>query len=86
MERNFEAKFQIGKAGLTASAIETFKTAFKTHHQIRISVLKSAGRNKENVTKLASEIQGKMGSPCAIRVIGFTIIFVHIKRANRQSL
>jgi RNA-binding protein YhbY len=83
MERNFEAKFQIGKAGLTAPAIETFKIAFKTHHQLRISVLKSAGRNKENVIKIASEIQGKMGSPCAVRVIGFTIIFVHIKKAKK---
>lgn len=83
MEKGPEVKFQIGKAGLTDSAVESYRLAFKTHHQLRISVLKSAGRNRDNVKEIASRIQEKLGFSTAVRIMGFTIILLRIKHPRK---
>lgn len=71
---NIEAKFQIGKNGVTDGFIETLKLGFKTHKQIRISVLRSAAPNKDKVKEMAEEIASKIGIKTKHRIIGFTII------------
>jgi RNA-binding protein YhbY len=73
----FEAKFQIGKSGITETFIETLKTAFKTHRQLRISTLASSGRDKEKIKLMASQISeelSSLGLSTAYKIIGFTII------------
>ena len=72
----FLAKFQIGKQGLTSSFIDSVAIAFKNKKQVRISVLKSAARDREEIKKMASEIQEKLPVKCKCRVIGFTIILI----------
>ena len=68
------AKFQIGKNGLADNLVETLQTAFKTHRQIRISVLKSSPRSKEKIESYAEQIQEKLPFKTRLRIIGFTII------------
>lgn len=78
---NFSAvKFQIGKAGLTDNVILSLNNAFKAHSQIRISVLKSATRNKEEIIKLAESITQKTEYKCAYKILGFTIILIRLGR------
>ena len=76
----FEAEFQIGKKGLTPEAINSFATALKTHRQLRISMLKSSGRNREIVKQTALEIKQRMPHHCAYKIIGFTIILTKHKK------
>lgn len=71
-----EAKFQIGKAGLTEGFISSLNLALKTHKRIRISVLKSAGREKESIKKMAEEICLKLIEKCNFKIVGFTIILI----------
>lgn len=68
------AKFQIGKFGITPGSIESLGSALKTHRQVRVSVLKSFGRNKSNMETIAKEITSKLKQKCNYRIIGFTII------------
>jgi RNA-binding protein YhbY len=68
-------KFQIGKNGITEEVIATLNTAFKTHKQIRVSALKSSGRNRATITRMAEQIQRRLNSQTLFKVIGFTIIF-----------
>ncbi|MFH1290345.1 MAG: YhbY family RNA-binding protein [Nanoarchaeota archaeon] len=69
------AKFQIGKNGLTDGTIESLSLALKYHKQVRISVLKSACRNREELKKIAEELQEKLPIKNH-RVIGYTIILI----------
>lgn len=70
-----EIKYQIGKQGLTEGVVESLKTAFKHHKIIRISVLKSSGRDRNSILDLAKEISDKVsGGKYVHKVIGFTII------------
>lgn len=71
--------FQIGKFGVTPGVIESLTLAFKNHKQIRISTLKSSGRNRDNIEQMAKDIIARLAEKkenCDYRIIGFTIILV----------
>ncbi len=78
-----EVKFQIGKKGLTDEFIATLDNALKSHNQLRISVLKSAGRDSKHVKEIADEISSKLSYKNAVKVIGFTII---VRKLSRQPI
>ena len=69
-----EAKFQIGKNPINDNFIASLDLAFKTHDQIRISILKSATRDKKQVMELATNIQSKLKKKTYLRIIGYTVI------------
>lgn len=66
--------FQIGKFGVTPGVIESLSLALKNHKQVRISVLKSSGRNRENIEEIAKELVSKLKENCTYTIVGFTII------------
>lgn len=75
-------ELQLGKAGITENFIATLKSRFDKNKNIKISVLRSARENKEQVKKLAEEIVEKLGGNYNLRVLGFTII---LKKQNKNS-
>ena len=75
----FAAKFQIGKQGVTDGVIESLNNAMKSHRQVRISVLKSATRNREELKQIAENLKQKIKYRFSCRIIGYTIIMIKIK-------
>lgn len=70
-----ELNFQIGKNGLTDGVIEALRLISKHHKKIRISVLKSSGRDRNSIKSLANEIISKLGKAYTLtKIIGFTIL------------
>ena len=67
-------KFQIGKSGLTKGVIDSLNLAFKNHRQVRVSVLKSAGRDRESIKSMAQKISESLQVRNAFKILGFTII------------
>jgi len=67
-------EMQLGKNGVTENFIQTLKSHFQKHENVRISVLKSAGHTKEKVKKYSDEILNKLGKNYTSRVVGFTIV------------
>ncbi len=74
--------FQIGKSGVTQGVIDSLKLAFKNHKRIRVSLLQSSGRNRENIESIANEIINRLGGSYEYNLIGFTII---IKKLSKQK-
>jgi RNA-binding protein YhbY len=72
--KTYVTKFQIGKNGITPGVLTSLSQDLKIHRQVRVTVLKSAGRNKERVKELASELKEKLPMKCSSRIIGFIII------------
>lgn len=70
------SKFQIGKFGITPGVLSALSMALKNHKQIRISVLKSSGRDRESIKTMAQEIVDKLEENCDYKIIGFTIILI----------
>ena len=75
----FETTFQLGKNGITVNFISSLDSAFKTHRQIRISALKSSGRDKESIKATDKEIVSKLKTNAIFKVIGFTIILRRVR-------
>jgi len=78
--------FQIGKFGITPGVIESLELSLKHHRQIRISALKSSGRDRDNMNKMGEELVTKLKEKkiiCDFRTIGFTIII--IKKADQKQ-
>lgn len=74
-----QAKFQIGKNGLTEGTIESLNNVFKTHKQVRVSVLKSCCRDRAQLEEIAKELIKKIPVKLNARIIGYTIILIKTK-------
>ncbi|MEK6926282.1 MAG: YhbY family RNA-binding protein [Nanoarchaeota archaeon] len=67
-------QMQIGKQGLTDNFIETLKKHFDKFRTVKISVLKSATRDKVEMKNMGEKIASRLGSNYTSKIIGFTII------------
>lgn len=76
-------QIQLGKQGITNNFIETLKNHFKKNKNVKISVLKSAGHDKEKVKEFSEKILNKLGKNYTVRVIGFTIVLKKWRKAMR---
>ena len=65
---------QLGKQGVTDNFMGTLEGHFQNHKVVRISVLKNARKNKDDVKKHAEEIIKRLGGRYTCKMIGFTII------------
>lgn len=72
---------QLGKQGISRNFIETLKSHFKNHENVKICVMKSAGHEREKVKKYADDILENLGNKYTARVIGFTIKVKKWRRA-----
>ena len=73
---------QIGKNGLATGFLQALENAFETKQDVRISVLKAAGHNHENVKEIAEKIISHLGRKYTYRVVGFTIFLKKWKKTK----
>ncbi len=71
--KSLQASIQIGKNGLNSGTIEVIRNAFKTHNDVKIHILKSAGHDREKVREIAEKIQQELGNKFTHKIVGFTI-------------
>ena len=62
---------QIGKNGLTDSVIQQIAKIFEHEERMKISILKSACRDKEEAKQMCEKIVGKLGPNFTYRLIGY---------------
>jgi RNA-binding protein YhbY len=74
---------QLGKQGVTDNFVESIRNNFKNHENVKVSVLKSATRNREGLKKVSEELLEKLGKNFTARIIGFTIVLKKWRREVR---
>ena len=74
---------QLGKQGVTDNFVESIRNNFKNHENVKVSVLKSATRNREGLKKVSEELLEKLGKNYTSRIIGFTIVLKKWRREVR---
>ncbi len=76
--------FQLGKQGFTQGTIELLKKTFKNHDLIKISVLKSCTRDRNEIKaiseRICSELQKSEGREFTSKIVGFTLNIRKLKR------
>ena len=80
-----QGRFQIGKNGVTEGVINSLNQDLKNHSQIRISLLKSATRDRERMNQMAEEIINKVNYNCKYRIIGFKILLRRQSARQKSS-
>ena len=78
------SQIQLGKNRITDNFISVLKSHFEKHANVKVSVLKSAGHDREEVKKLSDEILNKLGKKYTSRVIGFTIVVKKWRKEVRR--
>jgi RNA-binding protein YhbY len=78
-------QIQIGKNGLTESLIVNLKHHFDTCKNVKISVLRSCCRDKEELKKINEQILEKLGNHYTSRIIGYTIVVKKWRRDMRKD-
>lgn len=78
-------QLQIGKNGLTKPFIEGLAKTFKKHDLIKVSVLKSALRDREALKKMAenlcSELKALEKKDFTYKAIGYTLVIKKWRKA-----
>ncbi|MCK5149729.1 YhbY family RNA-binding protein [Candidatus Pacearchaeota archaeon] len=75
---------QLGKQGVTDNFIQTLKDHFKKQSNVRISVLRSCCRDKEELKKITLEILEKLGNHYTTKTIGYVIAVKKWRKAVRE--
>jgi len=75
-------KLQIGKNGLTNEFIEKLRKVFLKNDHVRISLLKSSGRDRQKTREWAEKIVSSLGTNYKYNIIGFTIALRKLRKAR----
>lgn len=81
--RKKQIEIQLGKKGISEDFIKTIQDMFKTHDHVRISVLKSAGHEKNKVKDFSEQILEGLGDNYTSKIIGFTIVIKRWRKPVR---
>ena len=76
-------QLQIGKNGLTQEFLENLKVRFITAENARISVLKSATRDKAELKLWVERMLAFLGKNFKVTVIGYTIVLRKLRKAAK---
>ena len=80
--RTGRASIQVGKNGLTSGIVENIKNCFKTHKDVKVCMLKSAGHDRKKVKEIAEKIRDELGEKYTYKIVGFTIFLKKWRKAR----
>jgi len=79
---------QMGKNGLTQNFIDNLEKTFKKHELVKISVLKSACRNREELKsrslELCSELKKRLNKKFTCKIVGYTLNIKKWRKLNSK--
>jgi RNA-binding protein YhbY len=75
-------EIQLGKNGVTDNFIESLKDRFTQVQNIKISVLRSCCRDKEDLKEIVEKILNGLGKNYTAKTIGYTIALKKWRKAR----
>ena len=76
-------KLQMGKNGLSNAFIEQVKSIFENETLIKISILKSACRDKADANKMAEELVRELGPKYDYKLVGYVMTIIKYRKEQR---
>ncbi|MAG39787.1 hypothetical protein CMI41_02365 [Candidatus Pacearchaeota archaeon] len=74
---------QLGKNGLSSEFIEQVKTVFKKEKILKITILRSACRDKKEAKVLAEELMEALGKKYKYKLIGYVLTVMKFRKKQR---
>jgi RNA-binding protein len=76
-------RLQIGKNGLSEAFIEQVRKLFEKEKVVKISILKSACRDKKDAEKMAQDLVGALGNKFDYKLVGYVITVIKFRKTQR---
>lgn len=76
-------RLQMGKKGLTPEFIEQVKSIFENETLIKVSILKSACRDKDEAKKIAEDLIEVLGEKYGYKLIGYVLTITKFRKIQR---
>jgi len=76
-------KLQIGKNGLTEAFIGQVKSIFEKESFVKISILKSACRDKKDAEKMGEDLIAVLGSKYDYKLVGYVLSVIKYRKDQR---
>ena len=76
-------RLQLGKNGLTTEFISQVQTIFKKEKILKITILKSACRDKAEAKQIADQLMDKLGPKYKYKLIGYVLTLMKFRKNQR---
>lgn len=76
-------KLQIGKNGLSEAFVEQVRKMFEDAEIVKITILKSACRDKKDAEKICEELVGALGPKYSYKLIGYVVSLRRFRKVQR---
>jgi len=77
-------KLQLGKNGLTEEFLHQLKSTFENSGIVKVSLLKSATRNKDDAKKIGQELVDSLGKNYDFKLIGYVLTVMKFRKNVRK--
>ena len=76
-------RLQIGKNGLSQEFVQQVKKIFENEQILKISILKSARKNKQDAEKIGQKLVDALGKNYIFRLVGYVLTINKFRRDMR---
>jgi RNA-binding protein YhbY len=76
-------RLQLGKNGLSLEFIDQVKSIFENELMIKISILKSACREKSEAKQIAEELIEALGPKYGYKLVGYVLTVTKFRKLQR---
>ncbi|MCK5321040.1 YhbY family RNA-binding protein [Candidatus Pacearchaeota archaeon] len=76
-------KLQIGKNGLSEVFVEQVRKVFEKEKVVKVSMLKSACRDKKDAEKMAQDLISSLGKKFDYKLVGYVITVIKFRKVQQ---
>lgn len=76
-------QLQMGKAGLSEAFIEQVRSVFTDEKMVKISILKSACRDKKDAKKIGEDLMEALGPKYGFKLVGYVLTVIRFRKDQR---
>ena len=76
-------RLQMGKNGLSPAFVEQVRGVFENENSVKISILKSACRDKKDAEKIGTDLVDALGKNFIYRLVGYVLTVRKFRKAQR---
>jgi len=73
----------MGKAGLSEAFVEQVRSVFENETLVKISILKSACRDKDEARKIGEDLVGSLGTKFGFKLVGYVLTVIKFRKDQR---
>jgi RNA-binding protein YhbY len=75
-------QLQLGKAGLSDAFIEQVRSIFEHERVLKISILKSACRDRDDARKIGEDLIAALGPKFGFKLIGYVLTIMKFRKVQ----